>query len=646
MPRDSHLLTPTSRALLRAARAGCIYIRHAPKQTDEEPRDPPTDVEEQQSIHMADRSFIARKWTPVPRHLEPAEVEFLAKRRHGLPSLYGAAVVNVDGGETSAPMRRTRFKKVDPTTGNISIYEAWVPEGHKIEGEITEDAQTVASANSEVIVTPEAPAPGTVVDGVGVVNSEGVVIAEAGSAAVMTPPKRRPPPPKRKGKGIGRGRRKKVMFAPGEGADASLVRGAEAGPADGTATGHFKEESVDASRASVDQSGQDDDEEEDGDEGEESDGDESMMDAKTPETPHPQAPAETANNPAYERVVEPADTSMADAARPPPPESATSSQPPARQQESQDAELSSQDQPSVPAAADEEKQREEKPTVEDIGITDYHHSEPVSNDSMTSASQPTQTIQSSAHQATTTASETDQKPHEVTVDSGTVKQELDDSADTSIKSLPATHRASPQAETPEQVHDKAAPTLAREAADNDVGVVPATTAQHQDQKQGDPADQMEQNPEPEVKKEADDQANEHIEHPSGHQLTGQSELQTTQNTPERSEPPIEEPTAEQQVEQPLQTDHHEIKQTMDHTSALSPEQPTPQPGTQAQMQPTQQEEPSTQPSPPATTSDAANFKEEPDKPAESTAEQPDSNSVQDAEPGLEGEQNPGATDPA
>ena len=177
-------------------------------------------------------------------------------------------------------MRRTKFKKTDPETGNISIYEAWVPEGHRIEGEITGDVQAIA-AQSEVPVKPEAPAPGTVVEGVGIVNAEGVVVAEAGSAAVMTPPKRRPPPPKRKGKGIGKGRKKKVMFAPGEGADAATVHGMGDGAGDGQGG------SQDDSRMSMDPNGQDDDDE-DGDESDEGDeGDESMVDAKTPETPQP-----------------------------------------------------------------------------------------------------------------------------------------------------------------------------------------------------------------------------------------------------------------------------------------------------------------------------------------------------------------------
>ncbi|PYH44939.1 uncharacterized protein BP01DRAFT_416274, partial [Aspergillus saccharolyticus JOP 1030-1] len=58
MPRDSHLLTPMSRALLRAARAGCIYIRQAPKEADEEEKEA-TDGEEQQQplVQSTERSF-------------------------------------------------------------------------------------------------------------------------------------------------------------------------------------------------------------------------------------------------------------------------------------------------------------------------------------------------------------------------------------------------------------------------------------------------------------------------------------------------------------------------------------------------------------------------------------------------------------
>lgn len=352
MPRDSQLLTPTSKALLRAARAGCIYIRQAPKEAEDinliiNEEKEAADTEEGGAAAAAagqpkaERSFVTRKWMTVPRQMEPPEVEFLAKRRPGLPSLYGAAATGVDGAP-NVPMRRTRFKKVDPATGNVSVYEAWVPEGHRIEGEITADDQ-VLPGNAEATVNSEAPAPGTVVEGVGTVNGEGVVVAEAGSAAVMTPPKRRPPPPKRKGKGF-KGRRKKVMFAPGEGADASAVHGAGASAREGTMdTDGAKSENGDASRG--DQGGHEDDDD-DGEEGEESDeGDESMIDAKTPETPAAEFAQPT-------QTTQPGPAEMAP-------------EPQAPDDASQAAE-----QAYVPALIPD-KPSDEKPVPEDVTMTDY-----------------------------------------------------------------------------------------------------------------------------------------------------------------------------------------------------------------------------------------------------------------------------------
>lgn len=276
MPKDSQLLMPASRALLRAARAGCIYIRHVDKDVEDDEKET-TDVEDLVAVNGTERNFTTRKWALVPRHLEPPETEYLAKRRLGLPALYGASAKVSDGiaDSTSGPMRRTKFTRVDPATGNISVYEAWVPEGYKIEGEVTGAVQTI-SASSDADVKPETLAPGTVVEGVGVADSEGVVVAEASSAAVVTP-KRRPPPPKRKAKGFAKGRRKKVMFAPGEGVDAGAVHG---GSVTGVGEG-------DASHMSVDPQSEQEYDEEDGEEDEESDSDESMIDAKSPEATTP-----------------------------------------------------------------------------------------------------------------------------------------------------------------------------------------------------------------------------------------------------------------------------------------------------------------------------------------------------------------------
>ncbi|BDD63354.1 hypothetical protein MAP00_008254 [Monascus purpureus] len=282
MPKDSQLLMPASRALLRAARAGCIYIRHVDKDVEDDEKET-TDVEDLVAANGMERNFTTRKWALVPRHLEPPETEYLAKRRLGLPALYGASAKVSDGiaDNASGPMRRTKFTRVDPATGNISVYEAWVPEGYKIEGEVTGAVQTI-SASNDADVKPETLAPGTVVEGVGVVDSEGVVVAETSSAAVVTP-KRRPPPPKRKAKGFAKGRRKKVMFASGEGVDAAAVHGAHGGSVAGVGEG-------DASHMSVDPQSEQEYDAEDGEEDEESDSDASMIDVKSPEatTPGPQ----------------------------------------------------------------------------------------------------------------------------------------------------------------------------------------------------------------------------------------------------------------------------------------------------------------------------------------------------------------------
>ncbi|OKL62956.1 hypothetical protein UA08_01971 [Talaromyces atroroseus] len=217
MPKDSHLLAPHSRALLRAARAGYIYLRPAPKDTQSVEERETNEMEESTPATHMERSYTARRWTQLPRHVELPEVEFLAKRRTGLPSLYGASgAVTAAVPNGSQPMRKTKIRKVDPGTGNITIYDAWIPEGQKVEGEIRDEFQT--SARQDVTITKATPAPGTVIEGVGVANAEGIVVA---STAVESPTKRKgPPPPKRKGKGLRGKGRKKVMFAPGEGVEA------------------------------------------------------------------------------------------------------------------------------------------------------------------------------------------------------------------------------------------------------------------------------------------------------------------------------------------------------------------------------------------------------------------------------------------
>ncbi|KGM91890.1 uncharacterized protein PADG_12031 [Paracoccidioides brasiliensis Pb18] len=273
MPKDSHLLTPTSRALLRAARAGCKYIRPTPRNVEDDEKEI-KDADAAVAPPPSERTFTARKWTLLPRHMEPPEVEYLAKRRTGLSSLYGSATANrtIEVQPVKKQlMRKTKFKKVDAATGKVSIYEAWVPEGHKLEGEITEDAEVVAE-NAEATVVAASPAPGTIVEGVGVVDEEGVVVAGA-DVGIVALVKKKYPPPKRKAKGIGKGRRKKVMFAPGNG---EVVPTAPRAPSDDSQAAGDMVEEVKIENSNITTGSQheyeDEDEENEGEESDEGEG--------------------------------------------------------------------------------------------------------------------------------------------------------------------------------------------------------------------------------------------------------------------------------------------------------------------------------------------------------------------------------------
>lgn len=601
MPRDSQLLTPTSKALLRAARAGCIYIRQAPKEAEDinliiNEEKETTDVEEGGAAASgqpkAERSFVTRKWMTVPRHMEPPEVEFLAKRRPGLPSLYGAAATGIDGAP-NVPMRRTRFKKMDPVTGNVSVYEAWVPEGHRIEGEIAADDQVVPG-NAEATVNSEAPAPGTVVEGVGTVNAEGVVVAEAGSAAVMTPPKRRPPPPKRKGKGF-KGRRKKVMFAPGEGADASAVHGAEAGVGDG-ATDGVKSEDGDASRG--DQAGQED-EEDDGEEGEESDeGDESMMDAKTPET----------------LAAEPAQPTQT----PQPVPAETAPEPQAPGNASQAAEQA--------LAPISDKPSDEMPATEDVTMADYQAEpaasepqiapdaqQPTAPEQLVSAAKTTTENQLQAEQTTVppTPEESSEKPQE-TVKTEPGQQDNQDVMDT-LTDLPIEQQEQPQQEQPqeqetapkpepEQEHD----TTTTENQDVDVlGTLEKSldVSASSEQTETQPKHEAETEPEPEQTQASTEPAapasepvlaaviekgpteeqpstkNQEVERPAEEQQPPQPQPQQEQEQQPKKEvedqPPVQQPSEQPQEQHPEEKvgDRPPAQQAIEQTQEQQQQQP-------------------------------------------------------------------------
>lgn len=204
MPRDSHMLPEHSQQLLRAARSGRTIKPPAP------PEDDDNEMKDEEPEHKeVPVGFTIKKFVKVARHNEAPEPEYLAKRRKGLPSKY----IN---GQVQAPLRETKVKKLD-AEGNIAVYKVLAPEGQAVEGE-------VAPTDAAIEVAPVIAAPGTVVEGVGVVNAEGIVVAN--DILHQTPPRRRAPPPKKK-KG-GPGRKRKVIFvegAEGQGNPASAAGG-------------------------------------------------------------------------------------------------------------------------------------------------------------------------------------------------------------------------------------------------------------------------------------------------------------------------------------------------------------------------------------------------------------------------------------
>lgn len=211
MPRDYQMLQPFTQHLLRLARSGRVGTKRKQDHDnadEEKPEDEPVE-EANKDANIEDRGYVAKKWKPVPEHLlepEHKHFEFLAKRRKGLPSLYGPDQ------QSGAPvvMRRTKVQKAN-ADGEVAVYEVLVPEGQTMEGEVTESTELAD-------VKPVVAAPGTVIEGVGIANEEGVVVAEH---LKPTAPRRNRPPPKKKG-GPGRGK-KRVTFTNPDGSTYTTV---------------------------------------------------------------------------------------------------------------------------------------------------------------------------------------------------------------------------------------------------------------------------------------------------------------------------------------------------------------------------------------------------------------------------------------
>ncbi|KAK6418336.1 hypothetical protein LTR95_017210 [Oleoguttula sp. CCFEE 5521] len=222
MPRDYQLLLPHTQALLRIARSGKFGAKRK-VQADVDPdgddygdRDDVAVVEEVQAkaADVESRGFVAKKWQPTPEaSLVPEHLhwEFLAKRRKGLPSFYhGLATEVAPNGMPQIAKRKTRVQRVvDVATGESVIYEVLALEGQVLENELP--------STSELTATPIAP--GTVVEGLGTANDEGLIVVVPVNAPLTT--RRIRAPPKKKG-GPGRGK-KRVTFTNPDGSTYTTI---------------------------------------------------------------------------------------------------------------------------------------------------------------------------------------------------------------------------------------------------------------------------------------------------------------------------------------------------------------------------------------------------------------------------------------
>lgn len=271
MPRDSNQLAPWTQQLLREARRPRLAKR---------PQEPTEDdkQEEDEEGETVQTGWQSKKWSQVPSHLEKPEREFLAKRRKGLPSLHTQiALQAANAAASSVPTRKAKVMKAD-ADGNTTVYEVLVPEGQTVEGEVTEDAIMVDAA-------PVQAAPGTVIEGVGIANAEGVIVATDLLQQQQQPMRRKPIPPRRIRKGgPGRGK-KKVMFNPNDGHNAATASTPGGGAS--VATPSTLNANADDSAMDIDSTpkpdANDEGDEEDGEEGEEGDEDDDREDGELSE---------------------------------------------------------------------------------------------------------------------------------------------------------------------------------------------------------------------------------------------------------------------------------------------------------------------------------------------------------------------------
>ncbi|RKF79500.1 putative lyr family protein [Golovinomyces cichoracearum] len=143
MPKDSHLLPKHSQDLLRAARSGRIYRCSVPIEEEEADTEINTSEKpEKKDEAPQNHGFLAKAWKQVPRHLEGADVDYLAKKRKGLKKAPERLTRSLE-----PTLAKTTVKKVD--TPRIEyVPDMLVPQGQQA-------SENLNSMESYPLSTPE-----------------------------------------------------------------------------------------------------------------------------------------------------------------------------------------------------------------------------------------------------------------------------------------------------------------------------------------------------------------------------------------------------------------------------------------------------------------------------------------------------------
>ena len=123
-----------------------INVRHLSRKKKPTPEVILGEKSEKKDDDLKDRGFTAKAWKALPRHMEGAEIEYLAKRRKGLITVTSKAA-------TIPPtLTKTTVKRID-AAGNEYVQDVVVSHGQQVEGQVISQ-NGIPDPNTGVLLQP------------------------------------------------------------------------------------------------------------------------------------------------------------------------------------------------------------------------------------------------------------------------------------------------------------------------------------------------------------------------------------------------------------------------------------------------------------------------------------------------------------